>query len=323
MFMPMNRRLTMILFLFAQASLLSASDKTKATDLLEQANAKSNLRELPSFEMKASVKIENKGQQLEGSYMLLWNGPNQWREELSLPGYTEVQVGGKGVVATERNLDFTPLRISQLRNVLRYGRGLLPSPNEKVKGIERRLGNGVKIDCVEIAGYGNFIREVCVNPSSGVVVRPAPFADRDLMPIGAKMFPRYLSQVDHGQTLAEVNVTELKVADSFPASAFDPPAGAVSKPGCTLPVTGRLVKKANPEYPPQERMARHEGAVTIYAVIGEDGALHGLQIISGANPALNQAALDAVKYWRYEPYTCNGVPVEVESEINVNFSLAR
>jgi hypothetical protein len=103
----MNRRLTMILFLFAQASLLSASDKTKATDLLEQANAKSNLRELPSFEMKASVKIENKGQQLEGSYMLLWNGPNQWREELSLPGYT----GANPVeVESEINVNFSLAR---------------------------------------------------------------------------------------------------------------------------------------------------------------------------------------------------------------------
>jgi TonB family protein len=288
---------------------------------LEQADAKSNLRKLPSFQMKASVKIENKGQQMEGTYTLLWNGPDQWREELTVPGYTEVLVGGKDVVSTKRNLDFTPVRIYQLHNVLGYGGGLLPGPKEKVKDIHRRSVDGTKVECVEIAGDENYSREVCLDPSTRALVREAPFADRDLMPIGTKMFPRCLSQVDHGKTLAEVNVTELKTTDPFPSSAFDPPAGAASKPSCTNPVSGRLVKRVNPEYPSMERAARREGAVAIYAMIGEDGALHNLQIISGENPALNQAALDAAKYWRYEPYRCNGVAVEVDSEIKVNFSL--
>ncbi len=319
----MNRLFPALLLLLAHAIPLAASDKAKGQDLLEQANAKFNLRELPSFEMKATVKIENKGQQLEGTYTLLWNGPDQWREELTVPGYSEVLVGGKDVISTKRSLEFTPLRIYQLHNVLGYGRGLLPGPKEKVKDVHHRSVNSVKVDCVEIAGHENFRREVCLDPSTGTVVREFPFVDRDLMPIGTKMFPRYLSQIGQGQTLAEVNVTELKTTDPFPASAFDPPAGAVSKPSCTNVKPGRLVKNARPEYPSQERMAHHEGEVVIYGVIGEDGALHGLQIVSGKNPVLNQAALDAVQYWRYEPYRCNGVPVEVESEIKVNFSLAR
>ncbi len=317
----MKRYVPLLLLLIAHVSPLAASDKARGMDLLERANAESNLRELPSFQMKAGVKIENKGQQLEGTYTLLWNGPDQWREELTVPGYTEVLVGGKDVVSTKRNSDFTPLRIYQLHNVLGYGGSLLPSPRERVKDIHHRSVNGAKVECVEIVGDENWSREVCLDPSSGAVVREAPFADRDLMPVGTKMFPRYLSQVDHGKTVAEVNVTELKTTDPFPASAFDPPAGAVSKPGCANPVPGRLVKRVNPEYPSVERMARREGAVAIYAVIGEDGALHNPQIISGENPALNQAALDAVKYWRYEPYRCNAVAVEVDSEIKVNFSL--
>jgi TonB family protein len=318
---PMNRLLPLLLLVLAQAIPLAASDKAKGHDLLEQANAMSNLRELPSFEMRASVKIENKGQQLQGTYTLLWNGHDQWREELTVPGYTEVQVGGKDVISTKRNLDFTPFRIYQLHNVLGYGDGLMPSAKEKVEDVHHRAVNGVKVDCVEI-GQENIRREVCLDPSTGAVVRQAPYVDRDLMPIGTKLFPRYLSYVDHGQTVAEVNVTELKTTDPFPASAFDPPAGAVSKPSCKNVSPGRLLKSVRPEYPSHERMVRHEGAVIIYAVVGEDGALHGIQIESGENPALNQAALDAVKYWRYEPYRCNGVPVEVDTEFNIDFSLA-
>ena len=317
----MKRCLPLLLLLMAHAIPLSASGKAKGQDLLNQASAKSNLRELPSFEMKATVKIENKGQQLQGTYTLLWNGPDQWREEIAVPGYAEVQVGGKNIVATKRSLDFMPFRIYQLHKVLGYGQGLMPGGKEKVEDVHHRSVNSVKLDCVEI-GQENISRDVCLDPSTGAVVRQAPYVDRDLIPVGAKLFPRYLSYVDRGQTLAEVNVTELKTTDPFPTSAFDPPAGAVSKQSCANPDPGRLVNRVRPEYPSHERMARHEGAVAIYAVISEDGALHHLQIESGDNPALNQAALDAVKYWHYEPYRCNGVPVEVDTEINVNFALA-
>jgi protein TonB len=56
-------------------------------------------------------------------------------------------------------------------------------------------------------------------------------------------------------------------------------------------------------------------------VIGIDGSLHDLRIVSGVSPGLNKASLDAVEQWRYEPYKCQDTPVEVESVIQVNYSL--
>jgi len=60
--------------------------------------------------------------------------------------------------------------------------------------------------------------------------------------------------------------------------------------------------------------------VMLQAVIGKDGRIENLQMISG-HPMLAPAAIEAVRQWRYRPYTLNGEPVEVETEITVNFVL--
>jgi TonB family protein len=181
--------------------------------------------------------------------------------------------------------------------------------------------NGVKVECAEIAG--GYIKEVCVDRSTGALVRQPPFLDREVMPVGTKLFPRFLSYVENGKPLDEVQVTELKTTEQLPASAFEPPVGAVSKPGCMNPNPVRLVKKVSPSYPAVERQSHAEGTVAIYALLGTDGLPHELRIVSGVTPGLNKASLDAVQQWRYEPATCAGIAVDVETVITVDYSLTR
>jgi len=84
---------------------------------------------------------------------------------------------------------------------------------------------------------------------------------------------------------------------------------------------GLLVRKVQPNYPPLARQARIQGSVLLQAVISKDGAIENLRLISG-HPMLAPAALEAVKQWRYKPYILNGEPVEVETQIRVNFTLS-
>ncbi len=84
---------------------------------------------------------------------------------------------------------------------------------------------------------------------------------------------------------------------------------------------GLLIHKVQPSYPPLARQARIQGSVVLQAVISKDGTIQGLRLISG-HPMLAPAAIDAVKQWRYKPYILNGEPVEVETQITVNFTLA-
>lgn len=82
----------------------------------------------------------------------------------------------------------------------------------------------------------------------------------------------------------------------------------------------RLSKKIVPTYPPLARSARISGVVRFNAVIGTDGRIQNLQLVNG-HPLLVPSAQAAVSQWVYQPTLLNGEPVEVMTQIDVNFTL--
>ena len=82
-----------------------------------------------------------------------------------------------------------------------------------------------------------------------------------------------------------------------------------------------MVDKVQPIYPPRAKQDHIEGTVALNVVIGTDGTVRQLSVISGP-PELVQAAIDAVKQWRYIPTTLNRNPVEVATQVDILFSLA-
>ena len=83
-----------------------------------------------------------------------------------------------------------------------------------------------------------------------------------------------------------------------------------------------LIKKVVPVYPLLARSAGIQGMVKFTALIGKDGKIQNVKLISGP-PPLVDAASDAVKRWIYRPTLLNGQPVEVITQINVNFTITR
>jgi protein TonB len=82
----------------------------------------------------------------------------------------------------------------------------------------------------------------------------------------------------------------------------------------------KLIFQPKPEYPPLAKMARIQGVVRLEAIISKDGTIQDLKMVSG-HPLLVKAAVDAVQRWRYQPTLLNGEPVEVVTEVDVNFTL--
>jgi protein TonB len=83
---------------------------------------------------------------------------------------------------------------------------------------------------------------------------------------------------------------------------------------------GLLIKQVKPQYPILAQQARVQGTVVLQAVIGKDGTVQDLRVVSG-HPLLTGAAIAAVKQWLYRPYYLNDRPVSVDTQINVNFVL--
>jgi len=82
----------------------------------------------------------------------------------------------------------------------------------------------------------------------------------------------------------------------------------------------KLINKVQPVYPAIARQARIQGIVKIHAIISKDGSIQQLEVVSGP-PLLIQAATSAVKQWRYKPTLLSDQPVEVDTYIDVIFSL--
>jgi protein TonB len=81
---------------------------------------------------------------------------------------------------------------------------------------------------------------------------------------------------------------------------------------------GLLIKRVQPKYPPSALAVHTEGAVQIEATINKEGNVINPKVLSG-NPALARAAVDAVRQWRYKPYYLDGTPVEIQTQITINF----
>jgi protein TonB len=114
----------------------------------------------------------------------------------------------------------------------------------------------------------------------------------------------------------------LKSVPSVPVLAKTPVPTPVKRIRIASRVAeANLIHNVAPQYPTEAGRARIEGTVVLMAVIGTDGSVKDLRVESGL-PMLAQAAIDAVKQWRYKPYIANGEPVEIDSRITINFTLS-
>jgi TonB family protein len=105
-------------------------------------------------------------------------------------------------------------------------------------------------------------------------------------------------------------------------SSSTPPVSSdlQQKDSAALLVPGRLIDNPRPVYPQEARRLGLQGTVLLSAVIGKDGSVMAVQTVSGP-PILAGAAEDAVRKWKYTPSTINGQPVQVATQIKLNFNI--
>lgn len=119
------------------------------------------------------------------------------------------------------------------------------------------------------------------------------------------------------------------IVGAIPSAAPPPPPKEAPKPVTPKAIrvggnvqSAKLVNQPKPSYPPLARQARIQGVVKFNAVIGKDGSIQNLTLVSG-HPLLVPSATEAVRQWRYQPTLLNNEPVEVITQIDVNFTLSQ
>ena len=110
----------------------------------------------------------------------------------------------------------------------------------------------------------------------------------------------------------------LLVASAFWSRAVRLTTARIKQGGAVTAAS--IITQTQPSYPPLARQARIQGAVVLHAIIDKQGRVAQLEVVSG-HPLLVQSAMEAVRQWRYKPTQLNGDPVEVDTTIQVTFTM--
>ncbi len=269
----------------------------------------------------------------QGSYEEFWVSSNKFKRIFTGSAFTQTYYG------TEKGLLFSgdqKPQFPQADEVRRQFVSPMPSPESVEKNsyvLQRREAGGVKYACLNFkdvngAPYGPTWCLVADKPALRVNSTPQgqQAIHNRILGFQGRSIGGDLTFLQQGKKTLAAHIDTLEALDPINEAVFLPPADAGPPPPKMVTISGavmagNLIKRTIPDYPPLAQAAGVQGVVVLHAVIGKDGRIRDLHVISGPG-LLQQAALDAVKTWAYRPYLLLGEPVEVETQINVVFTLS-
>jgi TonB family protein len=277
---------------------------------------------LPATPMSSQGKLVIfAGKKIDGSYTEVQSDRDHWREDVSLPGYSEIRVAVAPKLLVNRTLDAEPLFFWAFFQAMHPETFLRTAPKDRVGPIKQRKLKGRIVECVQVTG-GNR-REVCIEAASAdiasITTGPGLKIEYEYPAQNAVHFPSNVHIWAGGRDLLEAAMTAK--LDTV-APDHNVPAPALEFGWCSNAVDATIIDKQAPHYPPEARGNRVQGSSSVYTVIEADGSLSGLKVVQSAGNALDEATLAAVRQWKYQPATCGGVPIRTQTVITVNYTLS-
>jgi TonB family protein len=205
---------------------------------------------------------------------------------------------------------------------------------------EKREERGVKIICLKETGFltpagvRSFAGPAyCIDADKPVLQAsvlsmpdPVQFDRAGIREFQARYVPTDILVSANGRPVMRAHLDTIEELNTVDEATFAPTPDAQPvhlKVNIAAGVAvGMISRKTAPTYPPDALAARVSGTVALQVLIGTDGHVNELKVMSGP-PELQQAAADAVRTWVYRPYLLNGTPVEVNTTVNVVFALGR
>jgi len=287
------------------------------------------------WHIKASFQIldENGSATDEGTYEEFWASPKSSKRIFTGNAFTQTEY------TTDKG-DFRASSHGDMPALLYSAHNDLVSPMPSEPTIEhsnfssKTIENGsLKLTCLTPAGTLGastfclasgepFLRLYALPASSTQVLY------NRILRFGGRAVAGDLKLTRSGKVVVSLHVDTLESLDTKNEAAFTPPPEAALVPIPHLVnisaavAQGMAEYKVAPTYPPEAKASHISGTVVLQGTIGKDGHIKDLKVVGGP-PALQTAAVDAVRFWRYKPYLLNGQPVEVMTTINVIFQLAQ
>ncbi len=307
-----------------------------------------NSSELKPWHLKATYQLyDEKGQPADqGTYEHWWVSDGLHRSTWTRSGarYSEWRSpdGKHAYVASGQAFDFFEFRLeSSLISPLPGGADLDPS---KVRLDRESISpGGLKLSCVMVipnmplhgqtqpVPLGMF-PTYCFDPQTPVLRLAYSFGTltmefNRIVKVQNRFLARDVALYEGKRKILTATVDEIDgISPSDPALTPPPDAQLIHHESMAVPegvAQGKLLRKEMPVYPEDAKKAHISGRVILETTIGRDGRIHNLRVVSAPWPSLAGAALWAVSRWQYQPFLFDGEPVEVETTINVIFSLGR
>ena len=290
------------------------------------------------WHLKLSVQLfDEKGQPEDnGTIEEWWNSPEVDRREYKTGSYTATEIRKVGKLYRTKGLSSPSHYLELLREQAIHPMPPL-SPSEVTNLNATENFGKVSLECIVLSQpisnkvplpIGLF-PTYCFDPGKDVLRASFEFGPQTVMRNAFGTFQGRavaINVVVMSETtkVASYQLTSLERA-SVPDSEFAVSDDSVEQPLGPVRVStgvtdGNNLTKTAPIFPESAKQRHVSGAVIMHAIIGTDGHIRALSLLSAPDPDLALSAIEAVKKWTYKPYMLQGVPVDVETSITVNYA---
>jgi len=310
--------------LFSRSFADQKNDEAKA--LVQRAMSISAIREegSPPFRIEAKVKItQEDGSVAEGTYTEIWVSNSQWRRETILGEFRRTQVVAGRKIWTSDSSSTVP---ESLASVLAMFDPWLWFANPwKADKFEDQQVDGKTARCFRTKREPWGAAELCFEGGTGALAaRIVPVHSktgnvdglcvyRSYQPLGDRLVPTSYSCFEDKKLRQQAEVVELTLHPPVDDSLFAAlPDGKESVHCPTRVQPPTMIHSVEPP------VAGKNGIVTLALVVGVDGRPHDLKVANSLDSASDDAALEAVREWRFKPATCEGQPMEAKIAVEID-----
>jgi TonB family protein len=341
----MRRVLTVIMLVVLFGSIAQAEDSAALMARLQRANDLTRLDNptLKPWHLKANFQLyDAKGKPAEqGTLEEWWAGPSLWKRVYTSATYTATQIANKDGFYTTPKVGPVPELLELVERQYVH-----PMPEEKdysdtVPELRKQNFGKFEADCIMLdlpmkrypMIHLGFYPTYCFDRDKDTLRSTTEFGSRVIARNQLGLFQaRYvgvsLSIWQDSTVIIKSEVTTLHSetlsdADFVPSAALEKIIDLHTLPVPLLSgvMAGMILTKTQPPYPQAAKDRGVSGDVLLRVVIGKDGHIRRLRYIGNPDPDLALAAFAAVRRWTYKPYLLNGVPVEIDTQITVKFTL--
>ncbi|HVB97995.1 MAG TPA: energy transducer TonB [Candidatus Dormibacteraeota bacterium] len=266
----------------------------------------------PAFRLEARIRVEpGGGQPEEGKLVLIRTPAGWWHQEITLPGYHNIEISSEMKLWTKSTANYLPFPVFLTGRAVNIWNWLRHAGGQQLSGPQTSAATGEA--CVTATISADVLR-YCFDLLSGNLTRVVDsrwnmaFRYSEYAPFGTKSFPRLMEVGRRGENpFIEIRVVQLAEEEKPDLRLFLPVKGAKQTPSeaaCDKVEAAQVEKMVPPGYPPEAQRAGISGIVKLYAEVGTDGIARGMWPVNSPTPVLTYAAINAIRRWRYRPRTC-------------------